>query len=259
MLPLRKYRQTELRFLFGDNTDFPLQFKMVKNDSRVTNLVDGISKDPVEYKMYYLILNQGGGTNKATNVDSTFVSYRGWKLDNDEFDRNDTPFWSSYPALTTAEISLISGFRQFIPLLNPAESTVDNGDGTTSFVNAGVGVVFIPSGLGYYNTSRTGIPAYSPLVFTVRLDKVKYRDHDNDGIWSKNEDLNHNGDNFDDDTDGDNVPDFLDGDDDGDHTLTKFEIVNGQGVRYPFEAFDQIPDCQGNTTGLKKHLDPSCH
>src|SRR5436190_11542750 len=45
-----------------DNTDYPLQYKMVHNDIRKTksdgkpnNMVDGKSDDVVEYKMYYLI------------------------------------------------------------------------------------------------------------------------------------------------------------------------------------------------------------
>ncbi|MDI1256828.1 MAG: FKBP-type peptidylprolyl isomerase [Flavobacterium sp.] len=262
-----------------DNTEYPLQFKMVKNDVRVSNLTDGPSEDVVDYKLYYVVLNEGGGA-RPTTTDSTFVSYRGWKLDNDEFDKNNTPFWATFPAVTTSEISLISGFRQFTPVLKAASSVVPNSDGTFNFINAGVGVVFIPSGLGYYNVSRTGIPAYSPLVFTIRLNGVRERDHDLDGVLTKYEELNANGNPYDDDTDGDLIPDFLDTDDDGDDFLTKFEITKtgadiGQGPSktYPYDAFEDpnvpansepkgIPSCNGDFTSatrLRKHLDPSCH
>src|SRR5436190_16057087 len=48
-----------------NNTEFPLKFKTVKNDIRDKNTVDGISKSDtvVNYKMYYLIINQVGGQN----------------------------------------------------------------------------------------------------------------------------------------------------------------------------------------------------
>ena len=237
-----------------DNTEFPLQSKIVKNDSRITNLVDGRINDPVDYKMYYLILNEGGG-KAATTTDSTFVSYRGWTLDNEQFDINNAPFWATFPKMTSAEVALISGFRQFTSLLKAAESvTVDpNGNGTIVYNNYGAGVVFIPSGLGYFNSSQSGIPAYSPIAFTVRLHAVRERDHDRDKVLSNYEDLNGDGDPYNDDTDGDNVPDFLDVDDDGDAVLTKNEIKNPAGGFYPFA---QIPTCQGGS--LKKHLDPNC-
>lgn len=236
-----------------DNTEFPLKFKMVKNDSRITNLVDGRINDPVDYKMYYLILNEGGGAS-ATTTDSTFVSYRGWTLANSQFDINNTPIWATFPKVTSAEVSLISGFRQFTPLLKGAQSTsVNPDDGSVIYNNYGAGVVFLPSGLGYFNGMTAGIGAYTPLVFTVRLHSVRERDHDKDGVRTRFEDLNGDGDPFNDDTDGDNIPDFLDVDDDGDAVLTKNEIKNPAGGVFPF---DQIPTCTGGT--LKRHLDPAC-
>lgn len=239
-----------------DNTEFPLKSKIVKNDSRITNLVDGRINDPVDYKMYYLILNQGGGKS-ATTTDSTFVSYRGWTLKDKQFDINNTPFWATFPKITTAEVSLISGFRQFTSLLNAAETITlpdpEDGDGTIVYNNYGAGVVFLPSGLGYFNGITTGVGAYTPLVFTVRLHAVRERDHDRDGVLTKYEDLNGDHDPYNDDTDGDTIPDFLDVDDDGDTYLTKTEIKNPSGGLYPF---DQIPTCDGGT--LKRHLDPNC-
>lgn len=237
-----------------DNTEFPLQSKIVKNDSRITNLVDGRVNDPVDYKMYYLILNEGGGKRAAT-TDSTFVSYRGWNLKNKQFDINNTPFWATFPKITSTEVSLISGFRQFTSLLKDSEAiTVDDGNGTIIYHNYGAGVVFLPSGLGYFSGITTGVGAYTPLVFTVRLHVVRERDHDRDGVLTKYEDLNGDGDPYNDDTDGDNIPDFLDVDDDNDSYLTKNEIKNPLGGRY---TFDEIPTCSGGT--LKRHLDPNCH
>lgn len=265
-----------------DNTEYPLKSKIVKTDARKTNLVDGTSDDLVDYKLYYLILNEGAPTGKRpTTVDSTFVTYRGWKLDNVDFDKTDIPAWNTYPAMSEAEsfISYIPGFRLFLPELKAADGNTVNPDGTVTFNNSGVGVVFIPSGLGYFNSVKVGIPAYSPLVFTIRLNAVKGRDHDRDGIFSINEDLNHDGNYFNDDTDGDNIPDFIDLDDDGDGHKTKSElkrpVTNSDDpiTYYPFDgaatddpstAYDErqgVPNCGldfTSPTRLRKYLDPSC-
>lgn len=263
-----------------DNTDYPLQFKMVKNDIRATNFVDGRVKDPVDYKMYYLMINEGGGAS-TTRFDSTYVSYRGWKLNNKQFDINNTPFWATFPKITSAEVSLISGFRQFTSLLKASE-TIDTGsDGSVSYNNYGVGVVFLPSGLAYYNTPQNNIPIYSPLVFTVRLHSVRERDHDRDGILSKYENGAGVEDLYTVDTDGDNIPDFLDIDDDNDGVRTiletRYTYVNVDGVtitaQYPFNGalvddpltpYDDrkgIPSCSGDFESpnrVRKHLDANC-
>ena len=248
---------TEGKVSIWDNTDYPLQFKEVMNDARVSNLVNGNSSDPVKYKVYYLRINVGGGAS-TTRFDSTFVSYRGWRLDNKQFDINNTPSWATYPALSQNETALISGFRQFIPVLKGAESVSVGTDGAVTFNNYGTGVVFLPSGLGYFNASKPNIPAYTPLVFTVRLHSVRDRDHDRDGILSKFENRSGTGEAVEDlysiDSDGDNIPDFLDIDDDNDNVRTFVEIKNPVTGK-PF-AFDQIPTCTGGT--LKKHLDPNC-
>lgn len=244
---------TEGKVSIWDNTEYPLQFKMVKNDARFSNLADGRVKDPVDYKMYYFIINEGGGAS-TTRFDSTYVSYRGWRLNNKQFDINNTPFWATFPKVSANEVSVISGFRQFTALLKGAESVAVGADGVVSYTNYGVGVVFLPSGLAYYNNYQQNIPAYSPIAFTVRLHGVRERDHDRDGILSKYENGAGVEDLYTVDTDGDNIPDFLDIDDDNDNVRTIVEIRNpATGKPFPF---DEIPSCTGGT--LKKHLDPSC-
>lgn len=239
-----------------DNTEVPLKFKMIKNDARSSSLVGGRVDDNVDYKLYYLILNEGGGQSPIT-VDSTYTSYKGWDLKGKVFDSSNSPFWSTFPALSSSQTSVISGFRQFLPLLKTAESVTVNPDtGAANYNNMGIGVVFIPSGLGYYNSATALIPSYSPLVFRIRLHTLRKRDHDGDRISTRNEDLDNDGDFFNDDTDGDTVPNFLDIDDDGDQYITKNEIrINGA---IPAE-YNQIQDCSGTTTGTKKHLDKNCH
>lgn len=236
-----------------DNQEYPLQFVEVMNDGRRTNLVDGRIEDPTSYKLYYIVLNEGGGSRPSV-VDSVFTSYRGWKVnDNTTFDSTIEPTWFSADGV-------VSGFRQALPLIKTAEGFSENNDGTVNFVNAGNIIVFIPSGLGYFSSPQisSGIGFYEPLVFQIKLNSLRYRDHDRDGIFSKDEIYGDNTNVWLQDTDGDNIPDFLDRDDDGDQVLTRNEIKNAEGVLIPF---DLIPSCNGNTTDpnrLKKHLDPTC-
>jgi hypothetical protein len=85
------------------------------------------------------------------------------------------------------------------------------------FSNFGSGVMFLPSGLAYYNQIPSAlIPSYSPLIFSFKLKSQKSRDHDRDGILSKYE-VNPtiaNQKPKDYDSDGDGIPNYYDIDDD---------------------------------------------
>ena len=80
------------------STDGRLTFPSftVKNDARSTLLTDGRIDDDVDYKLYYIMLNEGGGVT-PTSVDSTLVGYKGWNLENEVFDQNDNGVWFSFP------------------------------------------------------------------------------------------------------------------------------------------------------------------
>lgn len=240
-----------------NQTEYPLQSIIVKNDVRDTYKTDGRFDDPVDYKLYYIILNEGGG-ERPTTIDSSFVDYRGWNLSNVEFDRTSNPVWTSFPG----NIEFISGFRQILPKLKSAESVVENGDGTLTHINFGNCIVFIPSGLGYFNLPRgTNLPGYSNLVFQIKLKGIHYNDHDRDRILSKYELYNGQTDYFLQDSDGDGFPDFLDSNDDGDNVITKNELKIPGTTPQQYYQFNDIPDCSGNQTNtsrLRRHLDPSC-
>lgn len=239
-----------------DQTDYPLQSITVQNDSRLNFSTTGRIDDTVDYKLYYIVLSEGGGVT-PTAVDSTFTSYKGWNMKNETFDSNPNGLWFSFP---DANISAISGFRQALSQIKTAESLVqDPATGTVSYINYGNIVVFVPSGLAYFSTSSsTKIGSYAPIAFQIKLFGNKQRDHDRDRVLSNFEDLNANGDCFDDDTDGDGTPDFLDYDDDADGVLTKTEIryVDPVTSEVLYYDFNSIPNCSGGT--IKKHLDATC-
>ncbi len=224
------------------NTEFPLQVLKLKNDTKTFDK-DGKLVNDFEYNVNYININEGDGVQPKT-IDSTFTAYRGSTLDNNVFDENSNYVWSTYPSL---ESSFISGYRQFVSQLKTAKRTI-NPDGTATYGTSGAGVVFLPSGLGYYQGASAKIPAYSPLIFRIRIKTLRERDHDGDGILSKFEDFidvltgNYKGDYFGLDTDGDNIPNFGDTDDDGDGILTKLETKKDTNGKYADCDGDGIPD-----------------
>jgi len=135
------------------------------------------------------------------------------------FDSAITPIWFD-------QIIAIAGWRETLIGLSGASNftkpTVGD-DGTISYQDFADVTVFMPSGLGYFATSRNGIPRYSPLIFNVQLYGVNQADHDNDGVPSYLEDIDGDRLVIDDDTDNDNIPNYNDPDDDGDFTLTRDE------------------------------------
>ena len=172
----------------------------------------------VEYQYYILKIKQGEGASSPRFCDEVRVNYSGYLTDGTNFDG------SSFPVKFDL-VSLIPGWSRVMPHFNTASSYVSNSDGTVSFDGYGMGVMFLPSGLGYFATPRTSIPSYSNLIFKFELLQTETADHDSDNIPTYMEvaeegDLNL----YNKDTDGDLIADFNDTDDDGDGTLTKDEV-----------------------------------
>jgi FKBP-type peptidyl-prolyl cis-trans isomerase FkpA len=208
-----------------------------------------LNRDGIDYTYYTLNVRQGGGVARPTFADSTLVSYEGRLLDNTVFDSSTNSFWFDLP-------NVVDGFSAGIIELNEAASIISNGDGTLSYTDSGIGAVFMPSGLAYFNRIQSIIPQYSPLIFTYQLRKVKTTDHDNDGILSKFEDLDGDQDvrspEDRDNTDNDRVNggyNYLDADDDGDGVPTLFENPDPNGDGDPSDAEDLDGD------GIPGYLD----
>jgi hypothetical protein len=177
--------------------------------------------EDVEYKLYYLKVREGLGET-PTFGDSTFVRYTGMLINQNEFDSSPLPIWFQLP-------NVVQGFREGVIEFNGATGFTENPDGTFNYENFGIGAIFLPSGLGYYNSPVAGTTAYAPLIFTFDMLGVNEADQDNDGVLNIYEDLDGNRSLYSDDTDEDLIPDFLDPDDDGDNILTKYEDLNQDG------------------------------
>lgn len=172
----------------------------------------------IEYKYYILKLNQGGGEDSPKFTNDVRINYTGNLMDEEVFDSTVNPTEFDL-------INLIQGWRNVLPEFNTAASFVINSDGTVEFSDIGLGVMFLPSGLAYYSSPPPGITSYSNLIFKFELYQTEINDHDDDGIPSHLEDLDGDGNVFNDDTDGDTIVNFIDTDDDGDGTLTSNEII----------------------------------
>nr|WP_321223331.1 FKBP-type peptidyl-prolyl cis-trans isomerase [uncultured Psychroserpens sp.] len=176
-----------------------------------------------DYEYYVLDLNPGVGGPKPNFTDDVSISYTGFLQDDDIFDSTVNP---AVLDLT----GVIPGWRDVLQDFKTAESgPVINEDGTVSYSNYGLGVMFLPSGLAYFNAPPVGIPQYSNLIFKFELYASEPNDHDQDGVFTHLEDLDANENITDDDTDGDEIPNYVDADDDGDGVLTINEDLNNDG------------------------------
>ena len=216
----------------GDNADKTPMIDQVQQLSVPITDANGVVTN---HTLYYLLAQQGSELEKKPSiVDSTYVSYRGELLTGTIFDQRNTPIWFD-------NIRVVSGFRYGLQNFAPGTFSQD-ADGIISFRDYGQGILFMPSGLGYYSSVQGLIPAYAPIVFTVSVYTSNVADHDNDGVFSIDEDPDGDGNPLNDDTDGDGTPNLLDFDDDGDGILTYLELdVDNDGVIDDTDN-DGIPD-----------------
>ncbi|RYG54582.1 MAG: FKBP-type peptidylprolyl isomerase [Chitinophagaceae bacterium] len=263
------------------------------NDPNLKSRV--VRANDVDYTLYYLKLNEGAGDHPS-NVDQVLAAYQGsYIYDNIEVETDDlTPVefeTDNFPQQLLGLESAIRGWGEILPQFGIAGSVSNNPGEPQTFDDFGAGLMFIPSGLAYYNVYTGTIPSYSTLIFKFKLYSLYRLDHDADGILSWQEDVDFepgvtNADDpkaprymyfseslITDDSDGDGIPNFRDVDDDNDNVLTKSEIripgteVNGVWQYYPYTANEAdgvqgIPSCSGDffsETRVRRHLDNTCN
>ncbi|MGB5943199.1 MAG: hypothetical protein WBG71_09980 [Leeuwenhoekiella sp.] len=234
--------------------DYQISFGSLEGDfASKTPLIDQVREVSfnlleTDYTLYVLNVRQGAGT-ESSFADSTLVNYTGFRINNDKLVANPFDF-STSPVWFDQGLNIF-GFANGIAGFQGASGVSQNSDGTLSFANDfGVGAVFIPSGLAYFNSLAIG-SAYANSIFTFRLyDAIPNTDSDGDGIPNFMEDLNNNFTLRDDNTDGDfvsqNQPrsNFIDSDDDGDGqpTRNEIEIDEAGNITFPDADNDGVPD-----------------
>ena len=209
-----------------------------------------VSLHGINYKVYYLVLREGIGES-PTNTDAVLAPYSGSYLQittsSETSPVTATLFEESkFPNQLFNLLGTIKGWGEIFPQFKTGsydDHKVDGiPDGTTDYKDFGAGVMFLPSGLAYFENRPGSIPSYAPLVFSFKLYAIQRLDTDGDGILNDQEDLDDDDYMYDyrnlinyptppatnpDDTDGDGIPNFLDVDDDGDGYTTKLEISKG--------------------------------
>ncbi len=221
--------------IVGDNAD-----KIALIDQVDSKMVVDRVEDDVTYKLYYLKVLQGEG-DSPDFPDITIVKYEGMDPELELFDASIQP-------VAFDLTGVVNGFQDIMIEFNAAGSFVKNPDGSVSFEDFGVGAMFIPSGLGYFNNppSSSNLPLYEQLIFTFQLLETVQGDQDNDGVPSIYEDLDGNGQEESDDTDEDFTPNYADADDDNDGVPTSQEILDEDGIRITDPAL--YPDADGDGT-----------
>lgn len=234
----------------ADPVNFKLKFDTIagENASKIPLIDQVLSKEvtdrvdeTVTYTLYYLKVREGLG-DRPHYTDYTTNTYDGRLMNLELFDSSVIPVRFDLN-------EVIAGLQMVIPEFKGANVVIENPDGTISFENYGIGAVFIPSGLGYYQYPPAGnLNPYDQCIFSFELFATEIADHDGDGIPSYMEDLNNNNFAVDDDTDGDGISNFQDPDDDGDGRLTKdeIEIIDGE-----------IIFTDSNDDGIPDYLDPN--
>lgn len=224
--------------------DYIVRFDEITGEnSDKTPLIDQVVTEQktvgdVDYDLFILEVRKGEG-QPVTFADSAFLSYRTGVIGGDLIDYAPNPLW--LPLSGT-----IRGFSNSVDNVRAATSISQNSDGTITASNDyGIGAVFIPAGLGYYNTVQSSTYIYTDLYITFRVFGVNGDiDSDGDGVIDFLEDVNGNQTINDDDTDGDGIADVVDTDDDGDGILTidEINIAEDGTVTYPDTDNDGTPD-----------------
>ena len=186
-----------------------------------------VEQNGIDYKLYILKIREGLGKEIHT-LDRAIVTYRGEVLDGNSFDFNVVPaslnLTTGYTPEGTAVNGVVRGFREGVIEFKTATDYTENSDGSLNIHNQGIGVVFIPSGLGYFSQYVPTIGTYNPILFKLHVIERNFTDFDDDNIPSYLEDIDSDSDGYNDNTDGDVLPNFIDPDDDGDGVLTKNEV-----------------------------------
>ena len=236
--------------------DYKIRFDSIAGEfADKTPLMDSVKVatvrlDSLDYKLYTLVVREGAG-KQASYADSVFVNYEGKAIYEESiFDKSANPVWlgPGYYSASAGNIlgGSIPGFASAMNNFKGSSSITQNADGTLNFGNDyGIGAVFIPSGLGYFNNAQSNIPAYSNLIFKIYTYDVNLKtDADNDNVPNSVEDLNHDQNFYNEDTDGNGLPNYVDSDDDGDRVLTRLETEIGENgtVIYLDTDNDGTPD-----------------
>src|SRR5699024_6712062 len=121
-----------------------------------TPLIDQVEykivEDPYEsnvtYKIYYLKVEQGEG-DPVSDAEVAYITYETWRMRTGELLESTS---SSQPKPFVMENKFSNGgLKEAVLEFNAADGFTENEDGTVSYDSYGIGAVFVPSGLAFFN------------------------------------------------------------------------------------------------------------
>ena len=187
----------------------------------------------VDYTYYILSIEEGLGEHPHF-TDQVRVNYEGNTMDDEVFDGSVNP-------IDLDLIAVVPGWNRVLPQFKTSNAFTTNSDGSITFENYGIGVMFLPSGLAFFRESvndfgtsgvnnnqqsSDNLTRFTPVGFKFDILQSFENDHDMDGVPSH---IENNNPALNVDTDGDFTVDYLDTDDDGDGIPTLNEDIDRDG------------------------------
>ena len=229
----------------SNSTKTPMSEQVEFKDILVSsNNFAGLEEEnDIKHRLYYLSVREGEGVSPSI-ADSVYLRYEGFRISNNVVFDAQNRWLDLQGTASQTNPGTIGGFKNGLPNFKDGTNIIENLDGTFEVTDSGIGMIFVPSGLAYFNGGQPGAP-YSPISFKINLLATNTADHDRDGIPSILEDLNNDGDLFNDNTDGIDGPNYLDIDDDNDGIPTRDEInldADGNFLSFKDTDGDGVPD-----------------
>lgn len=134
-------------------------------------MVEDPFEPEVKYKLYYLKVAEGEGT-AIVDAEVAHITYEAWSLKNNILLENTN---SSEPKPIVMENKTSNvGLKEALKEFNAASGFEVNGDGTVSYQGFGVGAVFSPSGLAFFNNPPLNVPVgyYNQIIYTFQVKGI---------------------------------------------------------------------------------------
>lgn len=163
----------------SEDFNFRIVIDSIVPGSNKKPLIDLVSyktvEDPedskVKYKLYYLKVRQGKGPAMA-DAEIAYITYEAYRVRDNKL-VEETNLSDPKPFVFDTKSSL--GVKQALLEFNASDSFIENPDGTTTYNNYGIGAVFVPSGLAFFNRPPLGVAVgvYNQLIYAFHVKGAK--------------------------------------------------------------------------------------
>lgn len=131
----------------------------------------------VKYKLYYLKVEQGTG-DAVAEAEQVYITYESYRIRTNERLENSNSTDAKRFDLENKTSN--KGLKEALKEFNAAEGFVENGDGTITYEGYGIGAVFVPSGLAFFNNPPLGAPVgvYNQIAYAFQVKGVNKKEEE---------------------------------------------------------------------------------